>query len=71
MNLFRNPPETDKINEKIINHQTWTLYWNELDKVWKKIKNRTVADLEKIPPEIWKKMKFDDIFLWLCNTVYK
>ena len=41
-----------------------------LDTVWKKIKNRKVAGLDKIPSKIWK-TKFDDIILHLCNAVFK
>ena len=44
---------------------------DEFDAVLKTIKTRKVAGLDEIPPEIWKTKKFDDILLWLCNTVYK
>ena len=35
----------------------------ELDVVLTKIKNRKAADLDEIPPEIWKIKKFGDILL--------
>ena len=35
---------------------------------WKKLK---AENLDKIPPKVWKTRKFDDILLWLCNSVYK
>ena len=35
----------------------------ELDLVLKKIRNRKAADLDEIPPEVWKTKKFDDILL--------
>ena len=43
----------------------------ELDTVLTKIKNRKAAGLEKIPLEVWKTRKFDNILLRLCNTMYK
>ncbi len=33
----------------------------ELDAVSKKIKSRKAAVIDKIPPEVWKTRKFDDI----------
>ena len=35
----------------------------ELNSVLRKIKNRKAAGLNKIPPEVWKTRKFDDILL--------
>ena len=42
---------------------------NELYKLLKIIKNRKAAGLADILPK--KTRKFDDMLLWLCNTVYK
>ena len=42
----------------------------ELDSVLRKIKNRKVARLDEIPPEVWKIREFDDIQLRHCNAVY-
>ena len=43
----------------------------ELDALLKIIRNRKAAGLDEMPPEVWNARKFDDIFLWLYNTVYK
>ena len=43
----------------------------ELDALLKKIKNRKAAGLDKIPSEVWKTRKFENILLWLYNPVYK
>ena len=42
----------------------------ELDLVLRKIKNRKAAELDEIPPEVWKTRKFDDILLGHCYAVY-
>ena len=42
----------------------------ELDLVQRKIKNRKVAGLDEIPPEVWKIRQFDNILLRHCNAVY-
>ena len=42
----------------------------ELDSVLRKIKNRKVARLYEINPEVWKTREFDDTLLWHCNAVY-
>ena len=42
----------------------------ELDSLLRKINNRKAAGLDKIPPEVWKTRKFDDILLRHCNAVY-
>ena len=43
----------------------------ELDIVLKKNKSKRAAGLNKIPPEVWKTKKFDNILLQLCNVIYK
>ena len=43
----------------------------EHDALLKKIKSRNAAGLDKIPPEVCKTSKFDDILLQLCIAVYK
>ena len=40
------------------------------DSVLKKVKNRKAAELDKIPPEVWKTKQFDDILVRHCNAVY-
>ena len=42
----------------------------ELDSLLKKIKNRKVAGLDEILPEVWKTRQFEDILLRQCNAVY-
>ena len=42
--------------------RTWSLKKNE---------SRKAAGLNEIPLELWKTRKFDSVFLWLYNTVYK
>ena len=42
----------------------------ELDSVLGKIKNRKVAGLDEISPEVWKTRQFDDLLLRHCNAVY-
>ena len=42
----------------------------ELNTVLTKIKNRKAANLDEIPPEVWKIRKFDDLLLPYCNAVY-
>ena len=41
----------------------------ELDSVLRKIKKRKAAELDEIPPEVWKIRQFD-ILLRHCNAVY-
>ena len=41
-----------------------------LDAVLKKIKNRKAAGLNKIPFEVWKTRKFDDIHLRLYKVAF-
>ena len=36
---------------------------DELDSVVRKIKNRKAAELDEIPPEVWKTKEFDNILL--------
>ena len=57
-------------------YQTKIIYerktWHYCKKINKKIsKSRKAAGLNKIPPEVWKTRKFDDILLQSCNAVYK
>ena len=42
----------------------------ELDSVQRKIKNRKATGLEKIPADVWKTRKIDDIQLRDYNAVY-
>ena len=41
-----------------------------LKSVLRKIKNRKVAGLDEISPEVWKTRQFDDILLRYCNAVH-
>ena len=43
---------------------------DELNSVLRKIKNRKVAGLDEIPPEVSKKRQFDNILHQHCNAVY-
>ena len=45
-------------------------FTQELDSVPRKIINRKAAELDEIPPEVWKTRQFDDILLRHCNAVY-
>ena len=42
-----------------------------LDAVVKNIKNRKAANLNKIPPEVWKTRQVHNILLQLCNVIYE
>ena len=74
-NLLGNPPKiTHEPITRIISKQLdiklgpFTL--EELDSVLRKIKNGKAAELDEIPPEVWKTRQFDDILLRHCNAVY-
>ena len=41
----------------------------KLDSVLRKIKNRKVAGLDEIPPEVWKTTQFNNILLQQCNVI--
>ena len=74
-NLLGKPPKvTHESITKIISNQLGIkliqFTQKELDSVLRKIKNRKAAGLDKIPPEVWKTRKFDDILLRHCNAVY-
>ena len=67
-NLIGKPPNVnDKPITKIIDNQLdiklGQFMQDELDVVLTKIKNRKAADLDEIPPEVWKTRKFDDLLL--------
>ena len=52
-------------------HQTRTV---SIGKTWcntERNKSKKAAGIDEMPPEVWKTRKFDNILLWLCNTVYK
>ena len=76
-NLLGIPPEIiDKPNKKNINGQLnklerFTVTKEELDAVLKKIKNRKAAGFDKIPPEVWKTRKFNNIHLHLFMLCIK
>ena len=74
-NLLGNPPKvTHKPITRIISKQLdiklGQFTQEELDSVLRKFKNRKAAGLDKIPPEVWKTRKFNDILLRHCNAVY-
>ena len=66
---------TDKAIPKIINNEPdiklGQFTQEEIDVAVTKIKNRKADDFEKIPSEISKTRKFDNLFLQYCNTEYK
>ena len=73
-NLLENPAKvTHEPITRIISKQLDIKlgpFTQELDSVHIKIKNKKAAGLDKIPPEVWKTRKFDDILLRHCNAVY-
>ena len=74
-NLLGNPPEVihepiTRIISKQLDIKLGLFTQEELDSVWRKVKNRKAAGLDEIPPEVWKTRKFDDILLRHCNAVY-
>ena len=74
-NLLGKPPKiTDEPITKIISNQLdiklGQFTKEDLDLIQRKIKNRKTEGLHKIPPEVWKTRKFDDILLRYCNAVY-
>ena len=64
----------DKLITKIINNQLdiklEQFTQEEHNVVISKIKNWKAASLDKIPAEVGKTRKFDDILLRYCNTIY-
>ena len=75
-NLFGNYPNIkDKPSLKVINNQLdiklGQFTQEELNVILTKIKNRKAASLDKIPPEVWKTRKFDNLLFWYCNAVHK
>ena len=74
-NLLGNPSKvTHELITRIISKQfdikLGPFTREELDSVLRRIKNRKVAGLDEIPPEVWKTRLFDDILLRHCNVVY-
>ena len=74
-NLLGNPPKVThepitRIISKQLDIKLGPFTQEELDSVLRKIKNRKAAELDEIPPEVWKTRQFDDILLWHCNAVY-
>ena len=72
--LGKFPKVTDQPIMKIIDNQLdiklRQFAQEELDVVLKKIKNRKVARLNEISPEVWKTRKFKDILFRYCNAIY-
>ena len=74
-NLLGNPPKIThepitRIISKQLDIKLGPFTQEELDSVFRKIKNRKAAGLDEIPPEVWKTRQFDDILLRHCNAVY-
>ena len=74
-NLLGNPPKIThepitRIISKQLDIKLGPFTQEELDSVFRKIKNRKAAGLDEITPEVWKTRQFDDILLWHCNAVY-
>ena len=71
-----------KTKDLALNNQQWLIshknkpnqtngkWFQELDSVLRKIKNRKASGLDEIPPEVWKTRQFDDRLLRHCNAVY-
>ena len=75
-NLLGNPPKiTDEPITRIISKQLdfklGPFTKEELNSVLRRIKNRKAAELDEIPPEVWKTRQFYDILLRQCNAVYR
>ena len=73
--LLGNPPEvTHELIMRIISKQLdiklGPFIQEKFDSILRKIKNRKVAGVNEIPPEVWKTRKFDNILLRHCNAVY-
>ena len=67
-NLLGKPPKLThepitRIISKQLDIKLGQFTQEELDLVLRKIKNRKVAVLDEIPPEVWKTREFDDILL--------
>ena len=74
-NLLGNPPKVThepitRIISKQLDIKLGPFKQEELDAVFRKIKNRKAAGLDEIPPELWKTRQFDDMLLRHCNAVY-
>ena len=67
-NLLGNPPKVmhepiTRIISKRLDIKQGAFTKEELDSVLRKIKNWKAAELDEIPPEVWKTRQFDDILL--------
>ena len=74
-NQLGNPPKVahepiTRIISKQLDIKLGPFTQEELNSVLRKIKNRKAAELDEIPPEVWKTRQFDDILLRHCNAVY-
>ena len=74
-NLLGNTPKVThepimKIITKQLDIKLEQFTREEFDSVQRKIKNRKAAELDEIPPEVWKTREFDNILLRHCNAVY-
>ena len=74
-NLLRIPPKVThepipRIISKQLHIKLGQFTQEELDSVPRKIKNRKAAGLDKIPPEVWKTLEFDDntVMLHIIKT---
>ena len=74
-NLLGNPPKVThepitRIISKQLDIKLGPFTQEELDSVFKKLKNRKAAGLDEISLEVWKTRQFDDILLRHCKAVY-
>ena len=74
-NLLGNPPKVThepvtRIISKQLDIKLGPFIQEELNSVLRKIKNRKIAGLDEILPEVWKTRQFDDILLQYCSAVY-
>ena len=73
--LRKSPKNRDKPITKMINNQLdikqGQCIQEKLDAVQTKMKKKKAAGFNKIPPDVWKTRKFDDLLLRYCDSVYK
>ena len=74
-NLLGNPPKVThepitRIISKQLDIKLGLFTQEELNSVLEKIKNRIAAELDEIPPEVWKSRQINGILLRYCNAVY-
>ena len=74
-NLLGNPPKVThepvtRVISKQLDIKLGPFTLEELNSVFRKIKNIKAAGFDEIPPEVWKNRKFSGMLLRHCNNVY-